>query len=247
MENNHRRNGLTEQPRQNLILSSIPESEFQLLQPHLEYVAFEPGQQLHEPSQGIHFAYFPNCGLVSLLVGTDDGKTVEVGVLGYEGMTGAALCAGLSRTLHRAVIEVEGNGFRLAADALQNALRFAPHLQDTANRFSAIQGMQHAQTAACNRMHNVEERLARWLLIADDRVNLDVLHVTHDFLSAMLGTDRPTVSSAANRLQEHGVIEYSRGKLRIVDRKKLEELACECYRNMRQFNRDLGLKEPVRQ
>ena len=225
----------------NYMLSSIPKEEFEALRPNLSYVKMEVGENLHVPEDGIRWAYFVNSGMVSLLVGMKKGKSVEVGVAGYEGMTGVGLAAGLKRTTHMAVTEVAGDAFRIGAEALEKAFKSAPELLRCANRFGAIQGMQVAQTAACNRLHDVSQRMARWLLMTDDRVKERTLAVTHDFLSMMLGTDRPTVTAGASALQERGVIEYSRGKLRILDRKKLEESVCECYWAIQKFNAELGL------
>ncbi len=225
----------------NYMLATIPEAEFAALRPNLRHVAMSVGENLHKPEGGIRWAYFVNSGMVSLLVGTKEGKSVEVGIAGYEGMTGAVLASGLKRTTHMAVTEVAGDAFRVEAQVLEKAFQSAPELQRCANRFAAIQGMQVAQTAACNRLHDVSQRMARWLLMTDDRVREKTLYVTHDFLSMMMGTDRPTVTAGAIALQERGIIEYSRGKLRILDRKKLEEAVCECYWAIQKFNAELGL------
>lgn len=233
-------------PIKNILLSTIPEQEFFQLKPHLKHVVLNVGHKLHEPRGGIEFSYFLNSGLVSLLVETAEGKSVEVGVAGHEGMTGAALAAGLKRTTHLAVMEVAGDGVRIKADVLSRLLPSTPNLRLLANRFAAVQAMQIAQTAACNRLHEVGPRMARWLLMTDDRVTADCLKLTHDFLSMMLGTDRPSVTAAAKSLRGKGIIQYKRGTLRIVDRKKLEDLVCECYAAIRQFNHDLGLPERPR-
>src|SRR5262249_33128317 len=156
----------------------------------------------------------------------------EVGVVGYEGVIGTPALVGLNRSPHREMIQIAGEGFRLRADTLWSILPSSPALQQIASRQAVIQGMQAAQSAACNRLHGIEQRLARWLLIVQDRVDDGILNVTHDFLSMMLGTDRPSVSLAAGLLQRKGTIEYTRGSVKIVNRKKLEESACECYEIM---------------
>jgi len=225
----------------NLILSGIPEREFLLLKPDLRYVEFSAGQNLQEPGDLIDSCYFINSGLVSLVVDTHSGKSVEVGVAGYEGMTGDTLAAGIKRTTHWAVTEVAGDGFRISGGALEDAMQTARELEKKAHRFTAIQMLQVAQTAACNRLHDIGQRLARWLLLTDDRVRAKTLLVTHDFLSMMLGTDRTSVTAAAQSLQKRGVVDYSRGKLRILRRKELESAVCECYAAIAQFNRELGL------
>jgi len=171
-----------------------------------------------------------------------DGKTAEAGIVGNEGFTGTLAAVGLRRNPLRAVVQITGDGFRVAVGTLQNTLKSAPHLQLILSRYAAIQGMQVAQTAACNRLHDIEQRLARWLLMTQDRVDLGLLRITHDFLATMLGTDRPTVSLAAGVLQKKELIEYTRGAVKIVNRKKLEDSACECYAVIRQYDGELGLK-----
>ncbi len=234
-------------PVSNKILLSISDSEYNSLRPHLEYLRLPNHLVLHEAGGRLEFAYFPNRGLISLVVVMKDGKTAEAGVVGNEGFTGALAAVGLSRGLLRAVVQVTGEGFRLKVGALQETLKSAPNLQMMLNRYAAIRGMQVAQTAACNRLHDTKQRLARWLLMTQDRVDSGALPITHDFLATMLGTDRPTVSLAAGALQKKGLIEYTRGAVKIVNRKKLEDAACECYGVIRQYDGELGLKKVPRQ
>ncbi len=167
------------------------------------------------------------------------GKTVEAGIVGKEGMAGTPAAVGLGRSPLREVVQIAGNGFRVRADTFQNILQSTPHLQAMLCRYLAVLGMQVAQTAACNRLHNIEQRLARWLLMAQDRVDSGPLPITHDFLATMLGTDRPSVSFAAGLLQRMQIIEYTRGAVRILNRQKLEKFACECYAIIRQYNGEL--------
>ena len=225
----------------NAILLSTSDSDYRSLRPHLEYVNLPDHLVLHEAGK-VEFAYFPNRGLISLVVVMKDGKTAEAGIVGKEGFTGIPAAVGLSRSTLQAVVQVTGDGFRVEAGALQNTLESAPHLRLMLNRYAVVQGMQVAQTAACNRLHNVEQRLARWLLMTQDRVDSGALPITHDFLATMLGTDRPTVSLAASALQRKEIIEYTRGAVKIVNRKKLEVSACECYEVIRQYDGELGLK-----
>jgi CRP-like cAMP-binding protein len=229
-------------PVSNKILLSISDSEYNSLRPNLEYVRLPTHLVLHETGERLDFAYFPNRGLISLVVVMKDGRTAEAGVVGNEGFTGTPAAVGLSRGPLRAVVQVTGDGFRIKVGALQNTLKSAPHLQMVLNRYATIRGMQVAQTAACNRLHDIKQRLARWLLMTQDRVDLEALPITHDFLATMLGTDRPTVSLAAGVLQKRGLVEYTRGAVKIVNRKKLEGSACECYGVIRQYDGDLGLK-----
>jgi CRP-like cAMP-binding protein len=238
---NHGRRDKEENRINNVILTQIPDREFRLIKPHLQHVTFAVSQNLEEPGKGIDSFYFINSGLVSLVVGMKSGKGVEVGIAGYEGMTGLALTAGIQHTTYWTVTEVAGEGFRIKASVLEKLLDSAPQLQAEANRFVAVQAMQLAQTSACNRLHTLEQRMARWLLMTDDRVQQKTLSVTHDFLSMMLGTDRPSITASAQSFQERGAIKYSRGKLAILNRKKLEAAACECYAALKQFNPELGL------
>src|SRR6202142_4171240 len=216
-------------PVSNLILLSLSDSDYASLRPNLEHVSLPNHLVLHEGSGKVEFAYFPNRGLISLVVVMKDGKTAEAGIVGNEGFIGTPAAVGLSRSPLQAVVQITGDGFRVEVAALQEALESAPHLQLMLSRYAAIRGIQVAQTAACNRLHNIEQRLARWLLMTQDRVDSSSLPITHDFLATMLGTDRPTVSLAAGVLQKKNLIEYTRGAVKIVNRKKLERSACECY------------------
>jgi CRP-like cAMP-binding protein len=229
-------------PISNIILLSISYSDYSSLRPHLEYVSLPNHLVLHQAGGRLEFAYFPNRGLISLVVVMKDGKTAEAGIVGNEGFTGTLAAVGLSRSPLQAVVQITGDGFRVAVGALQNALESAPHLQFMLSRYAAVRGMQVAQTAACNRLHDIGQRLARWLLMAQDRVDSGSLPITHDFLATMLGTDRPTVSLAAGVLQRKKIIEYTRGTVKIVNRKKLEDSACECYGVIQQYDGELGLK-----
>jgi len=226
----------------NKILLSISDSDYISLRPDLEYVTLPNHLVLHEAGGMLEFAYFLNRGLISLVVVMKDGKTAEAGIVGNEGFTGTLAAVGLSRSPLQAVVQITGDGFRVEVAALQNTLESAPHLQRLLTRYAVVRGMQVAQTAACNRLHDIEQRLARWLLMTQDRVDSGKLLITHDFLATMLGTDRPSVSLAAGVLQKRKVIEYTRGAVEIVNRKKLEDCACECYGVIRQYDGELGLK-----
>jgi CRP-like cAMP-binding protein len=226
----------------NRLLSAMPDDEYQLMRPDLTYIDLPSHLSLHEPAQKIEFVYFPNRGMVSQVVVTKDGRTVEVGVVGSEGYVGAGLAAGLTRSSVREIIQIAGDGFRMMGNALERILRSAPQLQVILNRHTGLQGMQVAQTAACNRLHDIQQRLSRWLLMTQDRVHSGVLPITHDFIATMMGTDRSTVSLAAAILQKKGIIDYVRGAVKIVNRRKLEKSACECYDVIQQFEDHLGLR-----
>jgi CRP-like cAMP-binding protein len=241
VQSGERRN-VAGQSVRNTILLLTSDSDYSLLRPHLEYVNLQNHLILHEAGK-LKFVYFPNRGLISLVVIMKSGKTVEAGIVGNEGFTGIPAAVGLSRTTLQAVVQITGDGFRVEVGALQKTLESAPHLRLMLNRFAVVQGMQVAQTAACNRLHHVKQRLARWLLMTQDRMESGSLPVTHDFLATMLGTDRPTVSLAAGVLQRKEIIEYTRGAVKIVNRRKLEDSACECYGVIRRYDDELGLKQ----
>jgi CRP-like cAMP-binding protein len=229
-------------PVRNKVHLAVPDDEFRLMRADLRYVDLPSHLSLHEATQKIEFVYFPNRGMVSQVVVTKDGRTVEVGVVGNEGFVGAGLAAELSRSSVREIMQVSGDGFQMKGNALGRILRSAPRLQVILNRHAGLQGMQVAQTAACNRLHDIQQRLSRWLLMTQDRVDAAVLAITHDFIATMMGTDRSTVSLAASAMQEKGIIEYVRGAVKIVNRRKLEKSACECYDVIQQFEDDMGLR-----
>jgi len=229
-------------PVSNIILLSTSESDYSSLRPHLEYVSLPSHLVLHDGGGKLEFAYFPNRGLISLVVVMKDGRTAEAGIVGNEGFTGTPAAVGLTISPLQSIVQITGDGFRVEVGALQSTLETTPHLQLMLSRYAIVQGMQVAQTAACNRLHDIKQRLARWLLMTQDRVDSESLPITHDFLATMLGTDRPSVSSAAGILQSEQLIEYTRGAVKIVNRKKLEDSACECYEVIRQYDSELSLK-----
>jgi len=224
----------------NKILLSISNSEYDSVRPYLEHVALVRHKVLHEPNEKLQFVYFPNAGLLSLVVLTADGKSVEAG---KEGIAGMASAVGLMRSPLREIVQIAGDGFRIPVASLQEVLRFAPQLQMMLRRHAVLHGLRVSQTAACNRLRNVEQRLARWLLIVRIRSASDSMVITHDFLAGMLGTDRPSVSLAAANFQRRQIIEYTRGALRILNCRKLEKSACQCYAVIRQLDEDPGIKQ----
>jgi CRP-like cAMP-binding protein len=225
----------------NKILLSIPDAEYRIIRPHLEYLELPSHLTLYERSEKLRYVHFPNTGLVSLVVPMENGQSVEAGVVGNEGATGVPIVVGVARSPLREIIQIAGDGFRLNARAMPGLRTGAPQFAMHLARYAVIQGMQVSQIVACNRLHKTEQRLARWLLMAQDRVDSGHVAMTHDFLATMLGTNRPTVSSAAGTLQKRKCIEYVRGAVNIINRKKLESRACECYGLIQQFNGELGL------
>jgi CRP-like cAMP-binding protein len=227
---------------QNLILLSLDANEHAVLAPHLEPVSLAGHLTLEEPGEPIESGYFPNSGVISMVVAVSDGKMVEVGIVGREGFVGAPLAGGLTKTPHRALVQVAGDGYRIKAQVLQEVLPSTPKLRVLLTRYALVQGMQLAQTAACNRLHGLEQRLARWLLMIQDRVNSHILITTHERLATLLGTDRPSVSVVASWFQKQGIIEYKRGVVKVLSRRKLKETACECYEVIQEYYSQLGLK-----
>jgi CRP-like cAMP-binding protein len=226
-------------PIGNTILLAIPNEEFEAIRPHLEYADLPHHTILHKPKQKLEAVYFPNSGMVSLVFQTAGGVSVEVGVVGNEGFTPVVAAAGLKRSPHQAIMQVGGTGFRLNLEALEMVLKACPKLYARLNRYAAVHGLQVAQTAGCNRLHDLDQRLARWLLLTQDRVGSGLLRITHDFLATMLGTDRPSVSLAAGALQKKKIIEYTHGAVRVLNRKKLEGSACECYGVIQNYSAEL--------
>jgi CRP-like cAMP-binding protein len=226
----------------NEILNSIPENEFTLIRDDLEFAQLANHHILHEPGDKIDFAYFLNEGLASLVVLTSDGRSVEVAIVGHEGVVGTPLAVGLHRGPYRSIMQIPGTAIRVKSEILEERLPDLPELRLLMNRFVLVQGLQIAQIAACNRLHEIEQRLARWLLMCQDRIGSEFLPVTHEFLAQMLGTGRPSVSLAAGILQKTGTIENARGEVKVLNRGALEAAACECYKAIQHFNRSLSTR-----
>lgn len=226
----------------NIILLSLPDQEYNLLRPYLEPVDLPQYEILHESGEKIDFTYFLNHGMTSLVALSGDGRSVEVGIVGKEGMIGMSLTVGLRQGVFRAIMQMPGSGLRIRSEVFQEVLLSAPTLRSELSRFALMHGIQVAQLAACNRLHELEQRLARWLLMCQDRVDTPLLPLTHEFLAQMLGTGRPSVSLAVGILENAGTIENLRGTVKILNRKSLEQAACECYGIIQRFNGGLGLK-----
>jgi CRP-like cAMP-binding protein len=224
----------------NEILCSLPIAEWNSLLPYLQPQDLPVNRVLAEPHEPLEFAYFPNCGLASFVVPMDDGRTVEVGLVGKGGFAGTPLTFGVRKTLLRIVMQVAGDGFRIRAGDLQDVLRSAPSLRLRLGRYVLLQGMQAAQTAACNRLHELDQRLARWLLMIQDRVG-PLFSMTQQRLAEALGTGRPSITLAARQMQKTQIIRYTRGVVSILNRDALEELSCECYSIISQFSAELNL------
>jgi len=213
----------------NEILLSLPPKESEDILPKLEFVRLKLGQVLHEAGESLKSVYFCNSGMFSILNVMPDGKSVEVGLTGKEGFAGIPLIAGFLTSHTRTVVQAEATAFRVEADVLRAALRHSPKLERQLHRYAHFLAAQVTQVATCNRLHEVDERLARWLLMTQDRVGSPSLPLTQEFLSQMLGTRRSSVTVSAGVLQKAGLISYKRGHLVILDRLNLEQASCECY------------------
>lgn len=213
----------------NEILLKLPQNEYRELFPKLEFVRLKLHTLLYESGEAIKSAYFVNAGLESVLAVQPDGKSVEVGLVGKEGFVGIPIIAGFRSSPTRVITQGDGTAYRVDAETLRQILPRCPRLQVELQRFAQQLAMQSTQIAACNRLHDVEERLARWLLMSQDRIGSNKLPLTQEFLGQMLGTRRASVSIAASMLQKAGMITYTRGNVTILDRPKLESASCDCY------------------
>jgi CRP-like cAMP-binding protein len=222
----------------NEILLGLPAREFDRLLPKLEFVRLRTHHVLHEPGDTLKSAWFCNSGLISILSVFPDGKSVEVGLVGKEGFIGVPLVAGFRTSPTRAIAQIEASAFRIDSEKLVGLLRESPKLERQLQQFSQIMAAQVTQIAACNRLHEVEERLARWLLMSADRVGSNSVPLTQEFLAQMLGTRRSSVTVAAGILEKAGLINHKRGDVRIIEREKLEDAACECYGIMQRLVED---------
>ena len=227
----------------NKVLLGLPAKELERLLPKLEFVRLRVRHVLHESGDTLRSAYFVNSGLVSLVSIFPEGKSVEVGLVGKEGFIGLPLIAGFRTANTQAIIQIEASAFRVDADTLIEILKQSRMLDLRLQQFSQILAMEVAQVAACNRLHEVDERLARWLLMSADRVQSNYVPLTQESIALMLGTRRSSVTVAAGMLETAGLISNARGKIGIVDRARLEDAACACYKLMRkqlaQWRREL--------
>ena len=220
-------------PAANQVLAGIPPKESRRLQTQLEPVTVDFGQVLYEPGQAIRHVYFPLDCLISLLTTVDKRRTLEVGMVGNEGMAGMPFILGMGVSGVRALVQGGGAALRMASAPFRIEFDRNPALQYALYRYTYALMAQISQTAACNRFHDSEQRLARWLLMTRDRVGSDTFPLTHQFLAHMLGLRREGVSEAASALKARKLIAYNRGKLRILDTKGLKASACPCYEIVR--------------
>jgi CRP-like cAMP-binding protein len=216
-------------PQHNHLLAALSGDVQQRLFSHLELVPMELGQVLYESGDAMRHMYFPTDCIVSLLYVMENGASAEISVVGNEGLVGIALFMGGESTPSRAIVQSAGFAYRLSGQLLKEEFNRHGELLMLMMRYTQALITQMAQTAVCNRHHNIDQQLCRWLLLSLDRLQGDQLNMTQELIANMLGVRREGVTEAAGKLQRQGVIEYSRGHIRVLDRHKLEQLSCECY------------------
>jgi CRP-like cAMP-binding protein len=216
-------------PRENRLLAALPADEYKMLLPALEPVALARGMALYESGRPQPYLYFPATGIVSLLYLLESGAATEIALCGREGVVGVSLFMGGGATPSRAVVQIAGHGWRMRAGPMKKSFDRGGALQPLLLRFTQALITQMTQTGVCNRHHSVEQQVCRWLLLALDRVGPGSIEMTQERIAHLLGVRREGVTEAAGRLQVDGLIRYSRGRIRVLERGGLEQRVCECY------------------
>ncbi len=219
-------------PKHNGLLAALPAADYDRLLPHLEFVEMPFGTTICDAGQHMQYAYFLTSSIVSLLYETADGASSETAVIGYEGLVGVDIIMGGGASLNRAFIKSAGYGFRIKASVLREEFARGGSLQQLLLRFTQALFSQMAHTVACNRHHTIVQQLCRWLLLSLDRLPTNKISMTQDLIANMLGVRRESVTEAARKLQDEGLIHYSRGQITVVNRAGLEEQICECYTSL---------------
>jgi CRP-like cAMP-binding protein len=217
----------------NRLLLSLPKASLKALRPALELGSMARSETINRADSAIEHLYFVNRGLISLVKTMRDGRTVEIGVVGIEGISNTRVLFGMNKAALESVVQVPGSAFRIRREALRQAMADDQVLRETLDKYSHFSVLALAQTAACNRLHHLEERCCRWLLIAHDSARSDTFQLTQEFLAMMLGVQRARISVTASSMQKAGLIEYRHGQVTIANRARLHETACECYDAMR--------------
>ena len=229
------------EPVENRLLAALPSDEYERLRPSLQRVSFSLGEVVYEFGGHLEYVFFPTNSIVSLLYTMENGNSAEMGLTGNDGVVGIALFMGGGTMPNRAVVQSAGEALQMKAKTLQNEFARGGKFQYLLLRYTQALITQISQTAVCNRLHSVEQQLCRWLLLSHDRINTDELIMTQDLIANMLGVRREGVTVAAGRLQDIGALSYVRGHITILDRQKMEETVCECYRVVKdEFDRLLG-------
>jgi len=232
-------------PKQNHLLAALPAEDYARLVPDLELIPMPLGWAVYESGAHMSYLYFPTTSLVSLLYVMEDGASAEIAITGNEGLVGISLFMGGETTPSRAVVQSAGNGYRLSANVAKKEFAAGGHLQHLALRYTQALITQMAQTAVCNRHHALDKQLCRWLLLSIDRLQGSELVMTQELIANMLGVRREGVTEAASRLQADGLIAYTRGHIKVLDRAGLEKRVCECYAVVkREYDRLLPYKIP---
>jgi len=225
----------------NYLLAALPEAEFVRVKSKLESVSFKLGEVLYESGDKLDHVYFPTTAIISMLYVMENGATAEIGVVGNDGLIGNALFLGGDTTTSRAVIQSAGEAVKMQAKQVKTEFALGGKFQELLLRYTQALMTQISQTAVCNRLHSLEQQLCRWLLLSHDRLDSNVLVMTHDLISNMLGVRREGVTLAAQKLAKRKLIKNVRGTITVVDRQGLEEAACECYEVVNnEYNRLLG-------
>ncbi|GAC1657990.1 MAG: Crp/Fnr family transcriptional regulator [Acidobacteriaceae bacterium] len=219
--------------KQNHLLGAIPEAEWDRFAPNLTPVVLKLGDVLYESGSDQPYVYFPTDSIVSLLYVMEDGSSAEIAIVGNEGLVGIALFMGGGTTPNRAVVQSAGHGFRMKAKFIRDEFDLAGPVNQLFLRYTQALVTQMGQTAVCNRHHSVDRQLCRWLLMSLDRLLSNEVAMTQELIANMLGVRREGVTEAAGKLQRAGVISYNRGRIRVLDRPKLEKMTCECYEVVR--------------
>ena len=228
----------------NQMLAALPKSEYQRLNPYLEPIYLDQKTVLHEPGEKITEVYFPCRAMISLVSIMIDGSTTEIGLVGNEGMVGLPVILGGNQMISYSVVQISGTAVKLRADILRREFQRGEELQRLLLLYTQAMLTQANQITACNCQHHIQKRLARWLLSVQDCVQSDELLLTQEFISNILGIRRSGVTEAAGKLQKLGIISYSRGRIKILNRHELEAAACECYQLIRsEFARLLDYKK----
>ncbi|WP_374674843.1 Crp/Fnr family transcriptional regulator [Ideonella sp.] len=220
-------------PRQNRLLAALPAAESQRWAAHLEWTRLALGQVLYESGRPLSHVYFPTTAIVSLLYVLEDGASAEIAVVGNEGIVGVSLFMGGESTPSRAVVQSEGEGYKLSARAMKEEFNRAGPAMHLLLRYTQALITQMSQTAVCNRHHSLDQQLCRWLLLSLDRLDGTELVMTQELIANMLGVRREGVTEAALKLQKQGLIRYARGHIQVLDRPGLEARTCECYEVVR--------------
>lgn len=220
---------ISHNPKQNHLLAALGEDELARLLPHLELVSMPLGEALYESGEQLRHVYFPTTSIVSLLYVMQDGASAEIAIVGNEGILGISLFMGGETTPSRAIVQSAGFGYQLKARYLKEEFHRAGPVMYLLLRYTQALITQMAQTAVCNRHHSIEQQLCRWLLLSLDRLASYELSMTQELIANMLGVRREGVTEAAGNLQRDGIIRYSRGRITVLDRKRLEQNVCECY------------------